>query len=349
MFRKNSIRVAAVGVLAGALVAGSALSAQAADEPVATVGSKGPVYIADANNGDIYAAGTSLPFEQAVIGRPNDTDVESKFPGSSDATSVRTFISNRGDELDQTKWIAFGLSDFVEGSKDVWLPQLQLSAQTGGAQATVRAGGNFSVGFAFMKNNQLTVAEGGVYYTYITVQPGGQWKFATPTSTTPEEPAANTFDVNLNAETMSAPDGALSLSAPSVATATIGNPAMVDGLSTSTGTLGDFTVTDERYTSHPGWTLTTTVTQFTNSADNTKVIAASQLGVAPKLVAPNANVTVASPQVAGSASYPSLFAQSNATAASGAVQLNADLKFVSPSNMPAGTYTSKLTLTLASK
>lgn len=351
MFRKNSVRIAAVGIIAAALIGASVSVAHAADEPVPTVGSKGKYFIGDASNGDVYPAGTQFNFDDAYIGMVSDlpADIEATFNGTNDSTMVKSFIAPRGSERTPSAWVAWADGGFMPGTKNVLYPSANLSGQISGNQSTVRAGGNFSLGLAFMNNNGLNISADDVYYTYITVLPNGKWTAAYPSSTTPEEPSANSFDVNLEATTMAAPDGPLSLSAPSVTTAAIGNPAMVDGLSTSTGTLGEFTVTDERYTSHPGWTLTTTVTQFTNSADTSKVIAASQLGVAPKLVDANPNVTVSAPQVAGSASYPSLFAQSNATAASGAVKMNADLKFVSPSNMPAGTYTSKLTLTLASK
>lgn len=351
MFRKNAIRVAAVGVVAAALIAGTTVAAHAA-EPVPTVGSKGAYFIGDAADGSIIPAGTELDFNRQVIGMTSDDPdlIAATFPGSTDAETVRTFIAPRGSERVPSQWTAWADNGFVTGTKDVIYPAVTLDGQILGNLSTVRAGGNFSVGFAFMKNNNLTIADGDVYYTYITVQPSGKWTFATPTGGGVDpEPAANSFDVNLEATTMSAPDGALSLVAPVSNTATIGNPTMVDGLSTSTGSLGEFSVVDERFQTHPGWTLTTTVTQFTNSADSSKVINASQLGVAPKLVNPNSLVTLANPQVAGSGVYPSVFAQTGDTAAAGTVAMNADLKFVSPVNMPAGTYTSKLTLTLASK
>ncbi|MFB2556206.1 hypothetical protein [Herbiconiux liangxiaofengii] len=352
MFRKNIVRVSAVGVIAAALVAGSAVAAHAADEPVPTTGSKGPYYIGDAGDGSIIPAGTELDFDYALIGMPSadPADIEAVFPGSSDAETVRTFISPRGSERTPSQWTAWADSGFKAGTKDMIYPAATLGAQVLGNQSTVRAGGNFSVGFAFMKNNNLTIATGDVYYANITVLPNGKWKFATPDGgTTPPPATANSFDVNLQATTTSAPDGTLSLVAPASNTAVIANPTLVDGLSTSTGTLGAFSIVDERYQTHPGWTLTTTVTPFTNAADASKIIDPKQLGVAPKLVEPNSAVTLANAQTAGSATYPSVFAQTGNAAASGTVKLNADLKFVSPANYPAGTYTSKLTLTLASK
>jgi hypothetical protein len=351
MFRKNAMRVATVGVIAAALVAASATAAQAADEPVPTVGSKGPYYIADGADGSIIAPGTTLDFDYALIGMPSNLpeDIAATFPGSADSTDVKTFISPRGSESTPSAWTAWADSDFQMGTTNVIYPSATPGAQILGNQATVRAGGNFSLGFAFVNNNGLNVSADGVYFTYITVQPGGAWTFATPSTEEPPAEEGGSFDVNLEATTMAVEDGTLSLVAPALGTATIANPAIVDGLSTSTGSLGEFSVVDERFQSHPGWTLTTTVTPFTNQSDSSKVIDQKQLGLAPKLVEANPVVTVAAPQVAGAATYPSVFAQTSNDVASGTAKFDADLKFVSPANMPAGTYTSKLTLTLASK
>ncbi|MGA1836282.1 hypothetical protein VD659_05045 [Herbiconiux sp. 11R-BC] len=352
MFRKNAIRVATVGVIAAALLGAGMTAANAADEPVQTVGSKGKYYIADANDGSILAPGSTRGFEDALIGMPSNdpAQIEAVFPGSADSTQVKTFISARGQEQTPSAWIAWGDSSFKLGTHDMIYPTANLSAQISGNQATVKAGGNYSLGFAFMNNNGLNISADGVYYTYITVLPGtgGQWKFATPSDVVPPS-TGGSFDVNLNATTLAAQDGGLSLVAPAAATAAIDNPTLVNGLSTSTGTLGEFSVIDQRYSLHPGWTLTTTVTPFTNSADSTKVIDQKQLGVAPTTTTPNSAVTLAAAQTAGSGVYPSVFAQADNTLAVGEVKLNAGLTFVSPANMPAGTYTSKLTLTLASK
>ncbi|WP_291037582.1 hypothetical protein [Herbiconiux sp.] len=349
MIRSTSIRVAAVGILAAALVAGSATAALAATEPVATVGSKGPLFAASGADGTIYPKGTQLGFEDPVIARPDTVDINATFPGSPDTTIAKTFVAPRGQENDPSKWVAW-TDTYLDDNKNMYLPVLSLGNQTSGNLSTVKAGGDFSLGFAFMKNNGLTVSDGGAYFTYINVDNGGTFKFATPGAVVPPVENGGEFDVTLNAEVIdpSVPEK-LTLTAPKSNTATIGSPSAVDGLSTSTGTLGVFSVTDTRYRTHPGWTLTTSVTEFSNSADATKKIGARQLGVSP-ITAQNPNVVVAAPQVAGSAAYPSVFAQANADQpAAGTVEFDADLKFVAPAGSPVGTYTSKLTLTLVSK
>ena len=58
-------------------------------------------------------------------------------------------------------------------------------------------------------------------------------------------------------------------------TVNLTNPAVVNGKSVVSGTLGSFKVTDLRQVSKPGWNLQTSVTDFTKGTDT---IAASALG-----------------------------------------------------------------------
>jgi hypothetical protein len=349
MIRSTTIRVAAVGVLAAALVAGSATAALAATEPAATVGSKADLYMASGADGTIYAKGTQLGFEDPVIARPDTVDINATFPGTPDTTMAKTFVAPRGQENDPSKWVAW-TDTYLDDNKNMYLPVLSLGNQTSGNLSTVKAGGEFSLGFAFMKNNGLTVSDGGAYFAFINVDNGGTFAFATPSGTVPPPAPGGQFDVTLNADVTDGGPQVLTLSNPSAASAAINGAQMVDGKSTSTGTLGAFTVTDTRYSTHPGWTLTSMVTEFTNTGDATKKIGAKQLGLAPKIAAANPNVVVSDPQVAGAGVYPSVFAQANADKpAAGAVSFDADLKFVAPVGSAVGTYTSKLTLTLVSK
>jgi hypothetical protein len=246
-------------------------------------------------------------------------------------------------------------SAFVNGTKNVQLPAANLSTFLLGNVAGVKAGGTYSLGFAFLKNNNLTVADAGVFYTYITVASGGAGDWTFETYVPPAAAGSVTgspADVNLTATTLAAADGVLSLSVPAGASAAIGNPALVNGLSTSTGVLPNFTVTDARVITHAGWTLTSSVTEFTNTSDSAVKIPNTQLGIEPVIVSTTSGsgvVTVAAPTVAGSAVYSAPFAQATNGAAVGTTTFNANLKFVAPVGKPAGTYTSKLTLTLASK
>ncbi|GAA2223936.1 hypothetical protein N1031_00695 [Herbiconiux moechotypicola] len=354
MFKKTAARVLAAGVVAAALVATSAVAASAATP----AGTAGPFYLIDSADGTAIAPGTTIDWEFDVSGNPTESNeaFDQVFTGPSDATGVIPFITTRGTELTPGSYSAKAFGDFSDPvAKTVLMSPAKLSSFTEGmlgANGVRAAGGEYSLGFAFVKDNGVSVASDAVYFTYISVTAGtGAWTFETPSGTDPEpEPGENEFEIDLNATTMNAPQGDLSLIAPASTTATIGSPTLVDGLSTSTGKLGQFTVSDERYQSHEGWTLTTSVTDFTKSDDPTKVIQATQLAIAPEFVGtPNANVTLAAAHAASSAPAGVLFAQSNNTEAAGDVTLDAGLTFVAPGSMPAGTYTSKMTVTLASK
>jgi hypothetical protein len=171
------------------------------------------------------------------------------------------------------------------------------------------------------------------------------YPFEDPATAAPVEPPAGTADINLSATTIAAAEGTLSLAVPAGTTATIGNPTLVNNQSTSTGTLGEITVKDGRFQTHKGWTLTSTVADF---VAGTSSIPASQLLVTPKIVGTAIDgVTAAAAGAATSAGRP--FAEAGDGATVGDTVLNADLKFVAPTNAAAGVYTSKMTLTLTSK
>ncbi|GAA4908089.1 hypothetical protein GCM10025789_29530 [Tessaracoccus lubricantis] len=131
-----------------------------------------------------------------------------------------------------------------------------------------------------------------------------------------------------------------------------------NGLSESVGTLGEVEVIDQRYLSLKGWDLMTNVNAFTH-ANGTDTIAASALGVAPKLVGaqgaaqPDASgwapVSLGAAQVAGSATYGSVFASQGAGSYTESATFDADLTFVAPAGSTKGRYSSTLTLTLVSK
>jgi hypothetical protein len=144
-------------------------------------------------------------------------------------------------------------------------------------------------------------------------------------------------------------DGEFSLTNTSGATVNLTNPALVNGASVVSGQLGTFKVTDLRQVSKPGWKLSTNVTDFTKGTDT---IAASALGIDPKIVS-QAGTGATAPvlgaaMTSGSASYPWNFATLAGASFSGVSTYNADLVFTAPAGKPAGTYNSTLTLTLIS-
>lgn len=347
MLKKTQIALATGVVLA--LVAGAAVSSATAAVPVGgATGTDGPYYVLDALDGTPVPAGTVLSYDYNVVGGPSATDPMARFIGPADATGVMTFISPRGSERNISSWISFSEGALDAGSTNNWLPVATPREQIlGNPDGPLSTGGDFSVGVAFVKNSGLDLASTGMYFTYISVTAGtGAYTFESP-SDGGSAPAGGTAEIPLSATVAAAAeDGALSLVVPSGSAATIDTTTMVDGKSTATGTLPDFTVKDARSVTHKGWTLTSKVTDFVSGSTT---IPAAQLTVTPAVKSTTATgVTAASAAAASNTDVP--FASATDAAQVGDTVLTAALKFVAPSaSTPAGTYTSKMTLTLVSK
>jgi len=119
------------------------------------------------------------------------------------------------------------------------------------------------------------------------------------------------------------------------------------GASTSAD-LPAFTVTDDRNLL-PGWDLTSKVDDFVNAAAGNDVIDKGALTIEPRKVGPVvAGITAKSVFTAG---ISNLFAEglANSATPSTGTQFDAKLTFNVPATAKAGTYASKLTLTLTSK
>ncbi|PVW04382.1 hypothetical protein DEA06_10280 [Microbacterium sp. Gd 4-13] len=353
MFKLTTVKAALVGAVAVALIGGGVTSASAAITPS---GSTSAYYVFDAATEALVADGAPIAFDQLVAGYPSDSgfsDYNQMFTGPAAATEVYVFVSPRGDERDTSKWLGRQMNGFNDpAAKTVLTPAMLLNNLAGSNYASVKAnGGTFSAGIAFTSSYGVTVEDAA--FVHITVQPGGSWSYVATKddATGPVDPTdpSTTGEIDLEATTIAPTDGSLSLVVPADAKATFGEATLVNGKSTSTASLPEVTVNDERVVSRKGWTLTQSVADFTNG---TETIGATNLGVAPKVNATGTTSTGVSPaaaQVAGAATYPAPFAQAAAGAGVGVTKLGADLTLVAPSDAPAGTYTSKMTLTLVSK
>jgi hypothetical protein len=345
-------RVAVIGLAAAAIVGISASTASAQTKPA---NSAGAFYIANGEtDGSIIAEGTSLSFDFAALGRPDTTDINNHFAADPTAESATLFISPRGSELNPSAWNATGVLAFVPGTKDIWQPSASLSSLTTPGASSIdavrAAGGDYSLGFAYMRNNGLNISDGGVYFAHIHVTATtGAWTFlhSEAGSVTPPTDPTMTGDIDLEATTVAGVDGNLSLSVPAGAKVTFGAATLVNNQSTSTGTLPNVTVQDDRVVSHPGWTLNATVNDFSGAGTS---IEKKQLGWTPAVVSAGTTSTGAvagAAQTAGSANWAAAkLASAPANAGTGTTVLNAGLTFVAPGDKPAGTYTSKMTLTL---
>jgi len=351
MFRSSTLKAAAAAALALVLVGTGVSAAQAANTPA---GSTEPFYIFDATTENLVKNGDAIAFDQLVAGYPvgeGFSNYDKMFTGPSTATGVSVFVSPRGGERDTSKWLGSQMNAFNDpAKKTVLTPALLLNNLAGANYAAVKAnGGDFSAGLAFTSSNGVVVED--VSFVYITVKAGGSWSYTAtvPSSGDNGGSATTTGEIGLEATTVAAKDGALSLSVPASAKATFGQATLVNNKSTSTASLPEVTVTDERVVSKKGWTLTQTVAAFTSDS---ATFSAANLGVAPKInssATTATGVTAAAAQTAGSATYPAAFASAAVGAGVGVTKLGADLTLVAPSDAPAGTYTSKMTLTLVSK
>jgi len=119
------------------------------------------------------------------------------------------------------------------------------------------------------------------------------------------------------------------------------------GASTSAD-LPAFTVTDDRNLL-PGWDLTSKVDDFVNASAGNDTIDKGALTIEPRKV--GAAVTGISAKALFTAGVSNLFAEglANSSTPSTGTQFDAELTFDVPTTAKAGTYTSKLTLTLTSK
>lgn len=356
MFKTFKAKAAVAGAIALALVGASAPAAMAETLPN---GSHSPFYVLD-DTATLIPDNAVHQWDDFVLGNPNATSPGDAFIGSADAEGVKVFFSARGQETDIQNWIGTNDAGFAPGTKDVSFPNISIFQIGGANMGTVKTnGGQYSLGIAFTKGSGVLIADAGVMFVHVTVNPGGTWSYVASTGgvVEPEDPcvvdpsACQNADIDLEATTIAAADGALTLSVPAGAKAVFGAATLVNQLSTSTATLPEVTVSDARVVTRPGWTLTHSVADFVSGANT---IDAKHLGVAPKLVATGTTSTSASAaaaQLAGSALKSGVsFAEAAAGPESlGDTKLSADLKLVAPADAPAGTYTSKMTLTLVSK
>ncbi len=228
MKKKSVYRVAAAAAVAGLFATMAPLSAFAATEPTTFPStSDAPIYLTNGNDYTQYPAGTQLDWNQqegiilSSIPTPTaPTDYDPlRFPApTGGAVTSKTFISAPGDEKIQANWKGWGDSVALNG-QGIWLPQVTPNYQSGPGLAGVKSnGGTYSLGVAYLKNNDLTVVS--AYFTTINVDAGtGAWKFATyvpPVTVTVTDVATTT--------TLTALPTSVEVGSPTVLTATVAAP-----------------------------------------------------------------------------------------------------------------------------
>lgn len=347
---------AAIGVATVVVVAGAASVAFAVAQ---NNGSDAALYMYDTNGVLQETAGHQWLWNDDALGSSSNTDLLAVTTCPAASTGVYLFLSSAGAERTPASWKASAVNGFSPGTKNVLTPNLAPEFLIGGVpgQGAIKAaGGTYSLGVACTTSNGNTVV--GAFYRTITVagtSGGGNGSYtvaAVDSVVGPPVvvPSTQTGTIDLNATTLDATNGVLSLIVPANAAATFGAPTLINNKSTTTGTLGQFTVRDGRVVTREGWTLSANVADFVNQSNNTITISKAQLGLVPQIVSSDSvGVSVGATQVAGAATYASTFAEGAASNSVGDTVLNAALTFVAPQNKPAGTYRSTMTLTVVSK
>lgn len=349
MIRISKVKAAFAGALAVALVAGGAASSASADTPTTSAPpSLESMYLW--NNDETLLTNTSvIGWGQQVLGYPKNTDFtdyDTYFQASPQAAQPYVFLSPRGKELQPLEWVSKAINGFAPGTKTVLTPNMAPENTAGVNLAAAKAnGGEFSLGLAFTDQNAAAVY--GVTFVHITVQPGGNYTYEPTTYVTENPTTGASKDIDVTADVQEAP-GSLTFTVPttSVALTTAINPTTQQ--SESTGSISGINVADTRRTAdRKGWDLTQSVADFVSGSHT---IEKKHFGVKVTKTGGAAAALPGVEQIAGSAVFPAPFATSDiGVSTEPTTELKADLKLVAPAGTPAGTYTSKMTLTLVSK
>jgi hypothetical protein len=314
-------------------------------------GTTDPYYLYSLDTGEVIPEGTQLTYTSGVVAAPSTTNPDQRFTTApTDAEGVKVFIAPRGQEAVMSNWGSSYNIFFAPGERAVTQPSVTLSQFPASSFAAVKAaGGDYSIGFAYTKNNGVTYVGMGSF-AHVTLTAGtAAWTHKAPTAVVVNPPATGSpGEIGIEASVAAPIDGAFSLSIPTGAKATLGTPAWVNNLSTSTGTLPTFSVTDERRVSKKGWDATASVANFARSG-GTETIGAENLRVAPKTVTGGTSTGVVAASAFQAATTAQPFASAPAGSGLGLTNLSADLTFAAPAGSVEGTYTSKLTVTVVSK
>jgi len=184
---RATLRRLSVGILATVL-ATTALSACAASGPPSWDNtSDGPIYLVDNTTAAKVPTGSKLEWNDSngivLSASPIPSDISTikpDFPaptrGASDYVS---FIAPVGSERTKTAWKTWD-DPVALGGKGASLPSVWPGYLANGNPVALKsAGGKYSMGIAYMKDNDSTVVS--AFYTTIAVDAGsGTWTFATP-------------------------------------------------------------------------------------------------------------------------------------------------------------------------
>ena len=228
-----TLRAAAAAVVAGLFATLAPLSAYAATTPTFDPTTDGPVYLLDGTSATQIAEGTQLEWNYSntivLMNAPAPADLSDltsiRFPApTAGVNNYIAFMAPKGSERTKSAWKSWGTS-FPLGGFGALLPSVFPSYLGNGEPAAVKAaGGTYSMGIAYMTNNDLTVAK--AYYTTINVDAGvGTWTFVNPVV-----PTTVATTTNLSADKTSLTvGGSVKLTATVTPSAAAGTVEFFDG------------------------------------------------------------------------------------------------------------------------
>lgn len=358
----NITKAAAVGVAVALGLGFAGMGASAATAAVGEWtpnGTPQPYFIYSTQTGEIVTGngsggtgGTVLRYADPLVAAPSATDPETFFDQApAEAEDAYVFIAPVGKESTISSWGSRISIGFAPNRHDVLQPTASLNQFPSSSFAAIKsAGGVYSMGLAYTKNNGVTFVGLGAYTTVRITAGSADWTYDYPTAISgggTQPPANLSGQVPIEAAVAAPQDGVLSLSVPSGAKATLGAATLnAAGQSVSTGVLPTFQVKDERFASKPGWTVNTTVAAFTSGATT---LAPSVLAIAPSIAGTSTSTGVTKVASLTGSTTSGTFAEAAAGAGTGLTDLSADLTLTAPLGTPAGTYTSTLTVTAVSK
>lgn len=170
-----SVRPAVVLAAVAVAVSGPllvALPASAADVVPADPAVGGTLYLANADDGTDYPVGASIGWNDPVMALPAPGDLKNRLPAPPGAQSVVSFVGPQGREADPTSWNATAPWDLTlpgQWMADVTPYHLVApgSGTPSGTNATAAAGGDYSLGVAYLTDGGQHVVPGGLFFVHI--------------------------------------------------------------------------------------------------------------------------------------------------------------------------------------
>ena len=171
--KKNVSLIAGLAIAVTVVTALSACGAAA--NRAGDVPSDGAMFIYDGTD-SLAAIGATFAWAADAYGNPNATGDYVEFPCSETSEGGFSFLAELGKERSPEAWRMSAQLGFKPGTHSLLAPVITPDWLINGDNAAVKAeGGDYSLGFACVENNGLTVTR--VFFRHIHVTGGsGEWR-----------------------------------------------------------------------------------------------------------------------------------------------------------------------------